>query len=116
RVVLDEQALRRAARQCLEPECARSGEQIRDAQPFEAAKSAGQHREQRLAGAVGRWPRHLSRRSTKLPSAPLAGDNPHLDAPRGGDDLLNELRNRSSSSFRTSTAAPLGRSPSTKEP
>ena len=51
-VLLDEGAVRGAARQRLEAERAGAGEEIGDLQPLEAAEPAGEHREQAFAGAV----------------------------------------------------------------
>src|SRR5690606_38365754 len=105
--------------------------------------AAGEHREQGLAGAVGGGARRLSGRRAELPPPPFARDDPHgLLRPFGGwvgaglvrlgrrlwtapdagpaaerlGSFFSPLRNRSSSSLRTSTAAPVGKSPSTNGP
>ena len=83
-VLLDEQARRRAARQRLQPQRARSGEQVGDRQPLETADPADQHREQRLARAVGGRARRVALRRDDRPPAPLAGDDPHYLRLRGG--------------------------------
>ena len=70
-VLLDEGAVRGAARQRLEAERAGAGEEIGDLQPLEAAEPAGEHREQALAGAVAGRAGGLAGRRLERPAAPL---------------------------------------------
>ena len=94
-VLLDEGAVRGAARQRFEAERAGAGEEIGDLEALEAADPAGEHREQALAGAVagragglpggasiGR-PRHAPAMILTLPPRDGEGDR----AERGGGAL-----------------------------
>ena len=66
--------LGRAARERLEAERARAGEQVEHARAVDAV---AQDREQRLAHAVGGRARGVAGRRLQAPSAPRAGDDPH---------------------------------------
>mgnify|MGYP000105993719 CR=1 FL=1 len=114
-VLLDEQAAGRAARQRLQPQRARAGEQIGDSQAFEIAEAAQQHREQRFAGAIGGGARGIALGCDKLAPAPLAGDDPHARGPFGLPlpplPFASSARKRSTGLPFSSTACPRGRSP-----
>ena len=72
-VALDEHGPRRPARERLDGERARAGEQVEHARAVERAE----HREQRLAHAVGGRPRGAAARRPQAPAAEAPGDDPH---------------------------------------
>ena len=108
-VLFGKQALRGAARQRLDPERARAGEQVGDDQPFEAAEAAGEHREQGLARAVGGGARRVALGRDQPAAAPFARNNPHRHQPRCRRNLNNSSRG-------TTSTAPIGRPSSSNTP
>ncbi len=76
-ILFDEDARFRTARQRLQPEGARSGEQVGDGEVFETADAAGEHREQRLADAVGGRASRVAFGCHQRAAAPFSGDDSH---------------------------------------
>ena len=95
-ILLDEQARGGAARQCLEPQRAGTGEEIGDGQIFEAPDAAGEHREQRFARAIGGGAGGVALGRGERTAAPLASNDPHLRGPRLPGPGLAEGRGRRS--------------------